>query len=175
MSSLWLKICIFNNMVKYYKRRTEMNYCTTNKILLLFVITLFLFSFNACSTTSGTVGYEWGQGTYSGHPHDIEKAKKKGPPPHAPAHGYRAKYKYRYYPSCSVYYDTYRNLYFYLEGPYWRISASLPHSIQVGLGDHVNIEMDADKPYIYYDDHKHKYPPGKSKKKGKKKNHKWAG
>ncbi len=153
-----------------------MNYSNFNKMLFLFVILLFLFSFSACRTTSGTVGYEWGQGTASGHPHDIKKPKKGGPPPHAPAHGYRAKYKYRYYPAASVYYDTYRNLYFYLEGPNWRISASLPHAIQVGLGDHVSIEMDVDKPYVYYDEHKHKYPPGKFKKKAKKKKkNKWAG
>jgi len=92
---------------------------------------------------------------------------------HAPAHGYRAKYKYRYYPACSVYYDANRKLYFYLEGPNWRISASLPRAIQVGLGDHVNIEIDADKPYTYYEEHKHKYPPGQFKKNGKKKN-KWV-
>jgi len=141
-----------------------MNYSTLNKMLFLFVILLFLFSFSACRTTSGTVGYEWGQGTDSGHPHDIKKTEKEGPPPHAPAHGYRAKYKYRYYPASSVYYDTYRNLYFYLEGPNWRMSASLPLAIQVGLGDHVNIEMDVDKPYIHYDEHKHKYPASKFKK-----------
>jgi hypothetical protein len=43
----------------------------------------------------------------------------------------------------------------------------------VGLGDHVNIEIDADKPYTYYEEHKHKYPPGQFKKNGKKKN-KWV-
>jgi hypothetical protein len=152
------------------ERRLEMNYSALNKMLFLLGIFLFLFSLSACSTTSGTVGYEWGQGTGSGHPHDVKKGKKNGPPPHAPAHGYRAKYKYRYYPSCSVYYDAYRKLYFYLEGPNWRISASLPHAIQVGLGGYVKIEMDADKPYIHYDEHKHKYPPGQFKKKVKNKN-----
>jgi len=55
-----------------------MNYSTLNKVLFLFVILLFLFSFSACRTTSGTVGYEWGQGTDSGHPHDIKKTEKKG-------------------------------------------------------------------------------------------------
>ena len=151
-----------------------MNYSTLNTMLYLFVILLFLFSMSACRTTSGTVAYEWGQGTDIEHPHDIKKPKKGGPPPHAPAHGYRAKYKYRYYPACSVYFDTNRNLYFYLEGPNWRISASLPHAIQVGLGDHVSIEMDVDKPYIHNDEHKQKYPPGKFKKSNKKKK-KWVG
>ncbi|MBW2603500.1 MAG: hypothetical protein JRE28_04175 [Deltaproteobacteria bacterium] len=148
-----------------------MNDSTLNKMLFLLVIVLFLFSLSACRTTGGAVAYEWGQ-TDSGHPHDVKKAKRKGPPPHAPAHGYRAKHRYRYYPACSVYYDDYRKLYFYLEGPNWRISASLPHAIQVRLGDHVNIEIESDKPYIYYEEHKHKYPSGKFKKQGKKKN-KW--
>jgi len=57
---------------------------------------------------------------------------------------------------------------FILKGPNWRISASLPHAIQVGLGEHVVLEMEADKPYIHYDEHKHKYPPGQFKNEHKK-------
>jgi len=72
------------------------------------LIDIFL---NSCGTTGGGVGYEWGEGSGNGHHHEI---KKGGPPPHAPAYGYRAKYQYRYYPSAGVYYDTYRQLYFYL-------------------------------------------------------------
>jgi hypothetical protein len=49
------------------------------------------------------------------------------------------------------------------------MSVSLPQEIHVKLGDHVSIEMDIDKPYIHYEEHKHKYPPGQLKKKGKKK------
>ena len=33
------------------------------------------------------------------------------------------------------------------------------------LGDHVSIEMDTDKPYTHYQEHKRKYPPGQLKKK----------
>jgi hypothetical protein len=69
----------------------------------------------------------------------------------------------------SVYFDTYRKVYFYIEGNMWRMSVSLPQEIHVKLGDHVSIEMDIDKPYIHYEEHKHKYPPGQLKKKGKKK------
>ena len=37
------------------------------------------------------------------------------------------------------------------------------------LGDYVTIGMDSDKPYMYFEDHKRKYPPGQMmKKKGKK-------
>lgn len=146
---------------------------TLKKILFLIGIALWLFSFSACNTTRGSVAYDWGRGPQTGHHQDIKKVKTNGPPPHAPAHGYRAKYIYRYYPDCSVYHDDHRKLYFYLEGPNWRVSASLPHAIQVQLGGHVSIEMDTDKPYTHYKEHKHKYPPGKLKKKGKKKN-KWV-
>ena len=144
-----------------------MNYSFMKKIMLLIAIGLFLFFFSGCGTTGGGVALEWGQGNGYGHPH---KVKKGGPPAHAPAHGYRAKYKYRYYPSCSVYYDDYRKIYFYLEGANWRISASLPHAVKLGFGGYVSIEMDEDKPYIYYQEHKRKYPPGQFKNKGKRKN-----
>ena len=101
------------------------------------------------------------------------KNNKKGPPSHAPAHGYRAKHQYRYYPSKSVYYDTGRGLYFYLKGDNWEVGASLPNHIRIGLGDSVRIELDTDKPYLHHVEHKKKYPPGQMKKKGKKKN-KWG-
>ena len=105
-----------------------------------------------------------------GHKH---KYKKKGPPTHAPAHGYRAKHQYRYYPSRSVYYDTGRRLYFYIKGDNWEVGASLPNQIRIGLGDSVNIELDTDKPYVYHSEHVKKYPPGQMKKRNKKKN-KWG-
>ena len=98
------------------------------------------------------------------------KPKKGGPPAHAPAHGYRAKHHYRYYPSCSVYYDSGRKLYFYLKGDNWEVGASLPSSIRVGLGDYVSMELETDKPYVYHADHVKRYPPGQMKKNNKKKN-----
>ena len=108
-----------------------------------------------------------------GQMHDYEK--KSGPPPHAPAHGYRAKnqYHYRYYPSRSVYYDTGRGLYFYIKGKNWEVGASLPSNLRVGLGDYVSMELDTDRPYIYHADHVKKYPPGQMKKMNKNKN-KWG-
>jgi hypothetical protein len=120
-----------------------------------------------CTPKKVVVGYEKdGNHRYSesGHKH-----RKGGPPAHAPAHGYRAKHKYRYYPSRSVYYDTGRGVYFYLKGKNWEVGASLPSSLRVGLGDSVSIELDTDKPYLYHADHVKKYPPGQMKKKNKKK------
>jgi hypothetical protein len=92
-------------------------------------------------------------------------AKKNGPPDHAPAHGYRAKHSYHYYPESHVYFDTGRSLYFYLSDGAWKVSASLPGSLKVSLGSHVSIDMDSDKPYTNYSEHRSKYPPGHNKRK----------
>ena len=94
---------------------------------------------------------------------------KTGPPAHAPAHGYRAKYQYRYYPGCSVYFDCGRKIYFYIKGDHWEFGASLPGELRISLGDSVNIELDTDKPYIYHAEHVKKYPPGQLKNKKKNK------
>jgi len=80
------------------------------------------------------------------------------PPPWAPAHGYRAKHHYYYYPASHVYYDTDRKLYFYLEGENWRFGASLPAGIHVDVGDHVTLGMDTDKPYEFHSDVVKEYP-----------------
>ena len=123
---------------------------------ILFVFGLLILLFSACGIDR--VGIHMGS---------EEPRLKGGPPPHAPAHGYRAKHRYHYYPDAYVYFDVSRKLYFYLEGGRWVMSVSLPHSLQVRLGDHVAIEMDSDKPYTHFDSHKKKYPPGQAKKKEK--------
>ena len=137
-----------------------MNYSAFKKIIFLLAIALFLFSSGACRTTRGPVGFEWEHGVGYGYHYEVKKTKNKRPPPNTPTYGYRAKYQYRYYPNCSAYYDDYRKLYFYLERLNWQISASLPNDIQERLDDYVSIEMDTDKPYIYYEEHKRKYSPG---------------
>jgi hypothetical protein len=76
----------------------------------------------------------------------------------------KQNYSYRYYPSCSVYYDIHRRLYFYLEDENWKISASLFSNLERKLGDYVKIEMDNDKPYIDNDKHVKKFPPEDSRK-----------
>ncbi len=97
---------------------------------------------------------------------------QKAPPQHAKAYGKRAQHHYRYYPDASVYFDTGRDLYFYLDSRgNWQMSVSLPHAISVRLGDHVSISMESDRPYSGYDEHRKQYPPGQAKKGHKKK--KW--
>ena len=100
---------------------------------------------------------------------------ESGPPPWAPAHGYRAKHHYYYYPDSQVYFDAGRSLYFYFSGGGWQASVSLPSGIQISAGEYVSLDMDVDRPYVYHSDVEKKYPPGqlKNKGKGKGKGKKW--
>lgn len=90
-----------------------------------------------------------------------------GPPPWAPAHGYRAKHRYRYYPDSQVYYDEGRGVYIYYRRGDWRVSASLPSGIHVTAGDFVTLEMDTDRPYEHHGEVRRHYPPGQIKGKGR--------
>jgi hypothetical protein len=49
-----------------------------------------------------------------------------GPPPWAPAKGYRAKARYTYFPSLNFYFDTKIGIYFFLEAGFWVQKTSLP-------------------------------------------------
>ena len=131
-----------------------MNHFGLKRLISALIIFSISILFAGCATMGGTVS--------SGS--DDQVAVKNGPPAHAPAHGYRAKHQYRYYPACSVYFDIGRKVYFYLEGGYWRISAGLPNNLRVELGDYVVLEMDTDRPYLDYENHRQKYPPGQLKK-----------
>lgn len=85
--------------------------------------------------------------------------KPKGPPPWAPAHGYRAKQKYRYYPACNVYQDPVSGLFFSLQGGAW-IKGPLPPGMHPErLGRYREFDGYADEPW------KSLPPPGKKKKK----------
>ncbi len=133
--------------------------------LMLVICAVFVFCLAACGTTTGGVG----AGVFvGGEPH-----AKTGPPSHAPAHGYRAKHTYHYYPNTEVYFDISRELFFYIEGDGWMVSASLPRHLHARLGDYVVIEMDSATPHTHSKKHKEKYPPGQMKDKKGKKGKKW--
>jgi hypothetical protein len=134
-----------------------MQYNLIKRLLICFLIGFFIFSFSSNVFAAGSVSIQWEKGSDSDQPKYAKNNKNGGPPPHAPAHGYRAKHQYRYYPSNSVYYDTGRGLYFYLKGDNWEVGASLPSSLRVDLGDSVSIELDTDKPYLQHADHVKKY------------------
>lgn len=141
---------------------------TVTKTLTCGIFTMFLLSLCACQIKS--LGVQIGDDS---SPFVVAKSESTGgPPAHAPAHGYRAKYSYRYYPSCYVYFDISRKCYFYLDGDNWKVSVSLPVRLRAQLGEYVSIEMDTDKPYTRFEYHKKTYPPGQLKK--KKKKEKWS-
>lgn len=144
-----------------------MNDHLIRKFFICVAIVFFVVSLNADVFAGGSINIKWGKGSESDSREVSKKHKKQGPPAHAPAHGYRAKRQYRYYPSRSVYYDTGRGLYFYLKGENWEVGASLPGSLRVGLGDSVSIELETDKPYTHHAEHVKKYPPKQHKKKKK--------
>lgn len=131
------------------------------KFLISLICALFLFSFSACVPKTTDLRVGWGSDSKGHH------KSKGGPPPHAPAHGYRAKHNYRYYPDAHVYFDIHRKAYFHLEGDHWRMSVSLPRELRVQLGGYVSLEMESDKPYTKFKEHKQKYPSGKKNKKKK--------
>ena len=86
-----------------------------------------------------------------------------GPPPWAPAHGWRAKHHYTYYPEGEVYYAPESRVWFWLDGGSWRSGVSLPIDFQayVRTGG-ISIDLDADRPYERHDyvvEHYGGHPP----------------
>jgi hypothetical protein len=75
------------------------------------------------------------------------------PPPWAPAHGWRAKQRYVYYPSAEVYSAPDTRMWFWLGGDGWQAGVSLPVALQgyVQVGG-VEIDLDVDRPYLRNDD-----------------------
>ncbi|HEX5960650.1 MAG TPA: hypothetical protein VFY97_05320 [Rhodanobacteraceae bacterium] len=74
------------------------------------------------------------------------------PPPWAPAHGWRAKHQYVYYPSAGVYYEPASRMWFWLGGDGWQAGISLPLALHgyVQTGG-VDIALDVARPYLRND------------------------
>jgi hypothetical protein len=130
-----------------------------------------VLAFTSTTLAGGAISIQWGDNSKpQSSTGGVYSQKKGGPPPHAPAHGYRAKHQYRYYPNCNVYHDAGRGVYFYLQGDGWAVGASLPLDLRSDLGVSVNLELDTDKPYEHNAEHlkqypKEKYKPAKAAKK----------
>lgn len=88
----------------------------------------------------------------------IEEAGPKGPPPWAPAHGFRRNRDYYYYPGANVYYRPEDRNWFYLEGDNWRVGVNLPTSIRVDFDRSVSLTMETDQPHQFHDKVKAYYP-----------------
>ena len=67
----------------------------------------------------------------------------QGPPPWAPAHGYRAKTRHIYFPEQNFYYDVQQQNYMYLSNNNWQISVDLPSIFGgINLGNAAQVELD---------------------------------
>ena len=135
------------------------------KLLICFILVVF---FNTSLQADGSFTLKWGKDSEPAQQQAKQDQKNVGPPAHAPAHGYRAKHQYRYYPDQKVYHDAERGLYFYLKGDNWEVGASLPSPLRSALGGSVTMELDTDKPYVFNAEHVKKYPPKKAKVKKQK-------
>lgn len=96
----------------------------------------------------------------------------QGPPPWAPAKGYRAKTRHIYFPEQNFYYDVQQKNYIYLNGKSWVVSTKLPRLFSgINLSRSSQIELDyvGRTPYIYNATHKVKYKKAKIYKAPKKK------
>ena len=150
-----------------------MHHNSMKKLVAYSAISVFVLSMSTNIFAGGSFTAKWKKDNVP-EQHQVKhkhKQKKGGPPAHAPAHGYRAKHQYRYYPSSKVYHDTRRGLYFYLKGDNWDVGASLPSKLQAGLGNYVNLELDTDTPYLYHKRHIKQFPRTDSKKS---KNNLWS-
>jgi len=125
------------------------------RTLVYVVFVIFLLSLGACQIKSTGV-----QVDEEPQPAVVVESKPKdGPPPLVQDLGYRAKYSYRYYNQSCVYFDVSRKYYFFQAGDGWEVSDSLPVGMNRQLGEYVTIEMETDRPYTKFKEHKEEYPP----------------
>lgn len=128
------------------------------KSISYMAIVVFVFSFAVSAFADGSNSVKIAKDAKNVYDQINERDRHyNGPPAHAPAHGYRAKYKYHYYPRCKVYYDTAREIYFYLKGENWEVGISLPSHLKNDLGEYVNLVLDTDRPYEFNEKHNKKY------------------
>lgn len=88
----------------------------------------------------------------------VEPVGPAGPPPWAPASGFRRNRAYYYYPGAHVYYRPADRVWFYLEGDAWRFGASLPASIRIDFARCVPLTMESTRPYEYHAGIVERYP-----------------
>lgn len=134
---------------------------TMKKFLLLGFGVLFL---TGCSVHGH--GPRVGLGVSMGGPPPVVVAPPApGPPVWAPAHGRRAMgaHRYYYYPASDVYFNVSTGSYFYMNGGNWQMAMSLPSALVIDSGNYISLDLDTDRPYLFYDEHRVKYKGHKFK------------
>ena len=115
----------------------------------LLAVGLMIFLVFGCASNQGGTGAERGALERLDQ-QDVGVAPKHAPPSNAPAYVDKAQYRYHYYPSSEVYYNTWRRIYFYTEGNVWVSDALLPYRLRTRLGAYQSVEIYADTPYEYH-------------------------
>ena len=91
------------------------------------------------------------------------KEKAKGPPPWAPAHGY--KKRHIYFPDQKVYYDNTKGVYIHMVNGKWEVSVEIPLSLKnvdLKLAAKIELDMDdSDTPQLKFEEHLKLYPAKK--------------
>jgi hypothetical protein len=141
-----------------------MKFTFKNRLFVSFAIGFCFIGFNSIGFAGDSGGIQQKEHSGLESPDTANKHEKESLSNQSFLKGDRQKYSYRYYPSCSVYYDIQRRFYYYLEDDNWKISVSLSSNLERKLGDYVKIEMDNDKPYIDHDKHVKDFPPEDSRK-----------
>lgn len=89
----------------------------------------------------------------------VVESDRRGPPPWAPAHGWRRKHEtYHYYPATQVYYYPSVGRYYWIEGGGWSYGSRLPRYYVIEEDRRVVLDLD----YEPHTDHakiKAVYPP----------------
>lgn len=99
----------------------------------------------------------------------FSQQKGGGPPPWAPAHGYRAKTRHVYFPDHNFYFDTQNGVYIFIENSNWRVAAKLPSlfgTIDLKASTQIELDLHSDSPQNFNTEHRHTYKR-KAKEKGK--------
>lgn len=87
------------------------------------------------------------------------ESDRQGPPPWAPAHGWRRKHEtYYYYPATQVYYYPSVRRYYWLEGREWRYGDRLPRYYVIEEDKRVLLDLDYE-PHTQHAKIKAVYPP----------------
>ena len=90
---------------------------------------------------------------------EVVESDRHGPPPWAPAHGWRRKHEtYYYYPATQVYYYPSVRRYYWLEGRDWRYGDRLPRYYTLDQDRRVVLDLDYE-PHNYHAKIRSVYPP----------------
>ncbi len=72
----------------------------------------------------------------------------QGPPAHAPAHGYRRNFQYRYWSKQDVYYDLQNRQYVWFDAGVWRVGVTLPDRFRIDPEGGMFMESETPLPWL---------------------------